>query len=214
MSPKKTIILGVTGASGMIYTIRLIKGLLSAKVSIYCVFSEMGKQVLAHESQNIGLFAHHYTGQSIKAYLKAMDILTESNGHLLEEIAANDFFAKPASGSFQHDGMVVVPCSMKSTAAIACGLSDNLLLRSADVCLKENRPLILVPREMPFGRIHLNNMLTLSEQGVIILPACPGFYTMPESIMDLADFVAARIMDHLTISHDLSRRWGAMKENK
>ncbi|KPA10166.1 aromatic acid decarboxylase [Candidatus Magnetomorum sp. HK-1] len=213
MAANKTIVLGTSGASGMIYTIRLLKGLISANVSIYWVISSMGQKVMSHESKNKHLFAQEYSGGSLKSYLKTINILNDSNENLLIEVSPDNFFASPASGSFIHDGMIIVPCSMKSTAAIACGLSDNLLLRSADVCLKEKRTLILVPREMPFSSIHLKNMLTLSEQGVFILPACPGFYTMPESIFDMADFVAARIMDHLKIPHDLICRWGDTKEH-
>ena len=208
MPSNKRIVLGTSGASGMIYTLRLIKGLLSANVSIYWVVSSMGQKVMSHESENNKLFAKKFSGGSLKNYLKEINLLNSTNEHLLVEMSSDNFFAKPASGSFLHDGMVVLPCSMKSTSAIASGLSDNLLLRSADVCIKEKRPLILVPREMPFSSIHLKNMLTLSELGVFILPACPGFYTMPESIFDLADFVASRIMDNLRIPHDMICRWG------
>ena len=208
----KTIILGITGASGIIYAIRLIKGLLKSKTKVYCIFSEMGKQVLAHESKNTYLFPHPFRRQTIEDYLILIDIIGNANANDFITLDALDFFAEPASGSFQHDGMVIIPCSMKSLAAISSGISDNLLLRSADVCMKENRQLLIVPREMPLSRIHLKNMLSLAEQGVIILPACPGFYTMPKTIIDLADMIAARIMDHLNISHDLSLRWNEMKE--
>jgi 4-hydroxy-3-polyprenylbenzoate decarboxylase len=212
MNSDKTIVVGVTGASGIIYAIHLIKGLLASKACIYCIFSEMGKQVLAHESKNISLFSSPFKGQPIKDYLMKIAILNHSNSNRLIVLESSDFFAKPASGSFQHDGMVVIPCSMKSLASIASGLSDNLLLRSADVCIKEKRKLLIVPREMPFSRIHLKNMLFLTEQNVIILPASPGFYTMPKTISDLADMIAARVMDHLEISHNLGHKWGEMKE--
>jgi len=207
MSDINTIVLGTSGASGIIYTIQLIKGLLASNVSIYWIVTSMGKKVFAHETQNPNLFPKKYTSGSLKDYLQTINILNDSNKDLLEEIAPDNFFARPASGSFIHGGMAVVPCSMKSTAAIANGFSDNLMLRSADVCLKEKRPLVLVPREMPLGRIHLSNMLKLADQGVVILPASPGFYMMPSTITDLADFVAARVMDHLKIDHDISFRW-------
>jgi len=207
MSNVKKIILGTSGASGVIYTVQLIKGLLASNVNIYWIVTSMGKKVFAHETQNLHLFSHQYTDGSLKEYLQRIHILNDDNMDLLDEIQPDNFFAGPASGSFLHDGMAVVPCSMKSTAGIANGFSDNLMLRSADVCLKEKRPLILVPREMPFGRIHLNNMLKLADQGATILPACPGFYMMPSSIFELADFVAARVMDHLSIDHHLSNRW-------
>jgi 4-hydroxy-3-polyprenylbenzoate decarboxylase len=207
MQHLKKIILGTSGASGIIYTIRLIKALLVSNVNIYWIVTSMGKKVLAHETQNTHLFSHQYTGGKLKKYLHTLNILNDTNIDLLDEIQPDNFFARPASGSFIHDGMAVVPCSMKSLAAIANGFSDNLMLRSADVCLKERRPLILMPREMPFGRIHLKNMLTLTDQGVTILPACPGFYLKPSSINELADFVAARVMDHLKIDHSISSRW-------
>jgi len=203
----KKIILGTSGASGIIYTIRLIKALLASNVNIYWIVTSMGKKVFAHETQNAHLFSHQYKGGILKEYLHKINILNDTNMDLLDEIQADNFFAGPASGSFIHDGMAVVPCSMKSLAAIANGLSDNLMLRSADVCLKENRPLILIPREMPLGRIHLKNMLTLADQGVTILPACPAYYMNPSSINELADFVVARVMDHLRINHNISSRW-------
>lgn len=207
MSGVKTIILGTSGASGIIYTIQLIKALLESNINIYWIVTAMGKKVLAHETQNAHLFSHQYKGESLKAYLQTINILNVSNQNLLDEIQPDNFFARPASGSFLHDGMAVVPCSMKSLAAIANGFSDNVMLRSADVCLKEQRPLILVPREMPFGRIHLTNMLILADLGATILPACPGFYMKPSSIIELADFVSARVLDHLKIDHHISYRW-------
>jgi 4-hydroxy-3-polyprenylbenzoate decarboxylase len=207
MSCVNTIVLGTSGASGMIYTIRLIKGLLASNVRIYWIVTSMGKKVFAHETQNAHLFSQSYTGGLLQDYLQTINIVNASNKDLLDEIEPDNFFARPASGSFIHDGMAVVPCSMKSTAAIANGFSDNLMLRSADVCLKEKRPLILVQREMPLGRIHLTNMLKLADQGVVIMPASPGFYMMPANIIELADFVAARVMDHLKIDHDISSRW-------
>jgi len=207
MSDVKKIILGTSGASGIIYTTQLIKGLLASNVTIFWIVTPMGKKVFAHETQNTHLFSQKYTGGTLKEYLHSINIIHSSNMDLLEEIEPDNFFAGPASGSFLHNGMAVVPCSMKSTAAIANGYSDNLMLRAADVCLKEKRPLILVPREMPFGQIHLENMLQLAGQNVTILPAAPGFYMMPSSIIDLADFVAARVMDHLGIDHQICNRW-------
>jgi 4-hydroxy-3-polyprenylbenzoate decarboxylase len=113
-----------------------------------------------------------------------------------------------ASGSFQIEAMAIVPCSMGCVAAIAHGISDNLIERAADVMIKERRRLILVPRETPFSTIHLKNMLTLSELGAIVLPASPGFYSKPASVAEMVDFIVARVLDHLQIEHELTKRWG------
>ena len=119
-----------------------------------------------------------------------------------------EWFAPVASGSNPADAMVICPCTMGTLAAIAAGLNQKLIERAADVMLKENRPLILVPREMPFSAIHLENMLKLARSGVTIMPANPGFYQHPKTIEDMVDFVVARILDHLKISHSLIPRWG------
>ena len=126
----------------------------------------------------------------------------------LRVFGREDWFAPVASGSNPADGMVVCPCTMGTLAAIAAGLSQKLIERSADVMLKENRKLILVPREMPFSAIHLENMLKLARSGAVILPANPGFYHNPRQVQDLVDFVVARILDHLNIAHSLIPRWG------
>jgi 4-hydroxy-3-polyprenylbenzoate decarboxylase len=119
-----------------------------------------------------------------------------------------DWMAPVASGSNPPDAMVICPCSMGTLAAVAQGLADNLIERAADVMLKERRPLVLVPRETPLSTIHLENMLRLSRAGAVIVPPAPGFYTRPESIGDLVDFVVARILDQLQIPNELSPRWG------
>ena len=126
----------------------------------------------------------------------------------------DDMWGAIASGSYRFDAMIVVPCSMKTLAAIACGLSDNLLLRAADVSLKERRKLVLVPRETPYSSIHLRNMLTLSEMGVEIVPASPGFYHKPRTIEQLVDMFVMRLCDRLGIEAELSRRWGAEEANR
>lgn len=119
-----------------------------------------------------------------------------------------EWFAPPASGSNPADAMVICPCSMGALAAIAHGMSDNLIERAADVSIKEKRPLILVPRETPLSVIHLENMLALARLGVTILPPAPGFYTHPGTVDDMVDFVVARILDQLRIPHTLMARWG------
>ena len=118
------------------------------------------------------------------------------------------WFAPMASGSNPGDAMIVCPCTMGALAAIAGGLSENLLERAADVMIKEGRKLVLVPREAPFSAIHLENMLKLARLGVVILPPNPGFYHHPQSVADLVDFVVARILDQLGVSHQLMARWG------
>ncbi len=119
----------------------------------------------------------------------------------------SDFTAPFASGSFPCAGMVIVPCTMGTLGAIAVGLSQSLIHRAADVCLKERRPLIVVPRETPLNRVHLSNMLKVAEAGAIILPAMPGFYHRPRSVEDIFDFVVARILDQLGIEHSLAKPW-------
>lgn len=119
----------------------------------------------------------------------------------------DDWFSPVASGSSRRDGMIIIPCSMGTLSAVAVGASDTLLERAADVCLKEGRELILVPRETPYSTLHLRNMLTLSEMGVKILPASPAFYHQPHSVMDLVDFVVSRVLDQLDIPNDLIQRW-------
>jgi len=196
-----SIIVGVSGASGSIYGVRLIKALVEAGIRTMVVLSDAGKGVLAHElgydpkTPLIDFLAH--TGIQIKDPAR------------LEIFSQHQMASEPASGSFVHSGMVVCPCSMKSLAAIASGFADNLLTRSADVSLKEKRPLILVPRETPFNLIHLKNMEKIVLAGGVILPPNPSFYSFPENIEQLVDTVIARILDHLKIPHQLMARWGA-----
>jgi 4-hydroxy-3-polyprenylbenzoate decarboxylase len=122
---------------------------------------------------------------------------------------SKNYFTPPASGSFRHDGMVIVPCSMGTAGRIAHGISDDLLTRSADVCLKEGRKLIVVPREMPWNVIMLRNLTTLAEAGATVLPACPAWYHKPASLEELADTVVARILQLLGQEQDLAREWMA-----
>ncbi|MEK7792325.1 MAG: flavin prenyltransferase UbiX, partial [Pseudomonadota bacterium] len=126
----------------------------------------------------------------------------------LRVFGREEWFSPVASGSNPADSMVICPCTMGTLAAVATGLNQKLIERAADVMLKENRKLILVPREMPFSAIHLENMLKLARSGAVILPANPGFYHHPQTIQDMIDFVVARILDHLGISHTLIPRWG------
>lgn len=195
----KKIVLAVCGASGVIYGLRLLKVLLEKDVDVFLVVSNAGKEVLSHEAG--------FSNASIEAFLAQAEIKATPSSSL--SIYDNDdFYAPFASGSFQYDAMVVAPCTMGTMASIASGIANNLILRASDVCLKEKRPLILLPRETPFSKIHIENMLRLTEAGATIMPPSPSFYSKPKSIDDLVDTVVARVLDHLKIENDLIKRWG------
>jgi len=180
------VIVAITGASGAAYGRRLLEELKKLKVETHLIVSEAGTMVVQHElgtsKKEIERLASH-----------AYDV--------------NDLSGPLVSGSFPADAMIVIPCSMKTLAGITSGFSTNLILRAADVALKEKRKLILVPRETPLSVVHLRNMLQLAKQGVIILPAMPGFYHHPKTIESLVDFVVGRVMDTLGIETDLYERW-------
>jgi len=178
----KELVVGVTGASGMIYAERLLMEL-EKQCRVHLVVSGTAETIAALEEISFSNFS----------------VIREEN---------SDLAAVIASGSFRFDGMVIVPCSMKSVAGIAHGISDTLIGRAADVCLKERRPLILVPRETPYSGVHLRNMLAAHDAGATILPASPPFYQKPETIEDLVDMVVSRILDHLGIEHTIGSRWG------
>lgn len=196
---KKKIVVAICGASGSIYAIRLLRALLSTPANIYLMISIAGRKVLKHEAD--------YNCGSFESFLKRTGIEFHRQA-VLKIYDHDDLFAPPASGSFRHDGMVILPCSMKTLGAISSGIADNLILRAADVCLKEKRPLILLTRETPLNPIHLKNMYKASVSGATIMPPCPGFYFKPESIFELVDSIIARILDHLKINHNISKEWG------
>ncbi len=198
----KTICLALTGASGMPYGLRLLDCLLAARCKVQLLYSQ-ASQVVARQELDFEL-------PSRPADARAA-LLERSPGvdpDLLAVYGREEWFAPVASGSNPPDAMVVCPCSMGTLAAIAQGLADNLIERAADVVLKEGRKLVLVPRETPFSAIHLENMLRLSRAGAVILPPSPGFYHHPESVQDIVDFVVARIMDQIGVTHTLMQRWG------
>ena len=178
---KRRYIVGICGASGVIYGITLVNQLLRLPVDIHVILSADGKKVMRHELNYSGNLSECLQGKSGHA--------PHPTARLHEHDVA-DFFAAPASGSFRHNGMIVAPCTVKTLAAVATGIADNLLTRAADICLKERRPLILVPRETPFSAIHLENMLRLTQAGATILPAAPAFYFGPRSIQDLDNFLS------------------------
>ena len=180
------IVIGITGASGAVLGVRTLEAFAAAGVETHLVVSRWGQQTREHE-----------TG------LRVED-LRERAGALY---SSGDMAAVISSGSFRTIGMAIVPCSMHSLAAIALGMSENLVHRAADVALKEHLPLVLVPRETPLNDIHLENMLRLSRMGVRILPPNPAFYNHPQSIEDITNHIVARVLDQFGISSDLSRRW-------
>lgn len=196
----KTVALALTGASGMPYALRLLEILLHRQCRVWLMYSKAAQTVAAQEC---GLRLPSAPAEA-ETFLRGKF----GCGENLRVFGKEDWFAPPASGSSPPDAMVICPASMGSVAAVAHGLSDNLIERAADVCLKEKRPLILVPREMPFSSQHLRNLLRLSEDGALILPPVPAFYGHPQTIEDLVDFVVARILDHLHIAHGLGVRWG------
>lgn len=195
----KRIIIGISGASGALYAVKLIEALLARDYRLHLIVSEIGAQVVAHEFT--------IRREDIPGFFSVMRGKSGTSGEIIMH-DCNDMFAPVASGSYQASAMVIIPCSMKTLAAVAAGYTANLLERAADVTLKERRPLILVPRETPLSRIHLKNMLAAHEAGATILPASPGFYHHPQSIDDLAAFITGRILDHLKIEHHNSPRWG------
>lgn len=200
---KKGWIIGITGASGSPYGIQLCQALLSQGISVHLVITDAGWRVLkeemdwdaAHRKQTLEQHFGGYAGELIY--------------HPIQDIGASI-----ASGSYRIEGMVVAPCSMGSLAAMAGGLSHNLLLRAADVMLKERRKLIVMPRETPLHSLHLENMLKLSQIGAVIVPAMPAFYTKPESIQDMIGFVVGKTLDLMGIEHELLNRWGESDEQQ
>ena len=195
----KKIVVAICGASGSLYGIRLLNALLKNPVEIYLIISSAGYKVLEHETG--------YSGESFSSFLKDEGVKFDKKAQLYT-YNQDDLFAPPASGSFMNDGMVIAPCSMKTLGAIVAGIADNLIHRAADVNLKEKRPLILLPREIPLNLIHLKNMYVAARAGATIMPPSPSFYSHPESISDLVDSVIARVLDHLKIEHDLVKQWG------
>lgn len=197
MSNLKSYAVGITGASGSIYGVRLVQELLKQGNKVHLVITDAGWQVLAHELA--------WNVDNREANLEKY--FTENTGNLFY-YAIKDFNAPIASGSYKSDGMIVIPCSMGTLSKIAHGSSSNLLERTADVVLKEGKQLIIVPRETPLNAIHLDNMLVLTRAGARILPAMPGFYHNPESIDDLVNYLVGKVLDSLGVEHHLFKRWG------
>lgn len=195
------VILVFTGASGIAYGLRLLECLLQSGRQVYLMASKAAQVVMGME-----------TDLDVPARSKEMEAFFTSHYQAapgqLQVFGREQWTAPVASGSHRARHMVICPCTTGSLSAIACGNSNTLIERAADVMLKEQRKLILVVRETPLSAIHLENMLKLARLGVTILPANPGFYYQPQKLEDLVDFLVARILDHLDVAHDLLPRWG------
>lgn len=197
----KTITLALTGASGLAYGLRLLECLLAQGAHVRLLVSQAAHVVAAQE---LHLTLPARPGE-LENWLRER---YPGQPGALRVYGREDWFAPVASGSGVSEAMVICPCSMGTLAAVAQGLSDNLIERAADVAIKENRKLIVVPRETPFSALHLENMLKLARAGAVILPANPGFYHHPQRIEDLVDFIVARILDQLGMQNKLIPRWG------
>ena len=205
----KTVTLAVTGASGAPYFVQLLRCLLAAKIKVNLLLSSAAKEVIKTELNLKLPDADNDLKPFLLDYFLPTDSKTNNNSQSLLNIYGKEEWTSPvASGSNPAYAMVVCPCSMGTLSAISHGASNNLIERAADVMLKERRQLILLTREMPYSSIHLENMLKLSQLGVTIMPASPGFYQQPETMSDLVNFVVARILDHLNIEQTLIPKWG------
>lgn len=194
---RRKYIIGVTGASGVRYALRLMEVLSGMGHQLYVVVSDAGLRVMAEEE-----------GMKFSSQALSEEALLQSSTGNLKFYNSKNIGAPIASGSMRFDGMVIVPCSMNTLAGLASGIASNLILRAADVTLKEGRKLIVVPRETPLSKTHLRNMLLVKEAGADIIPAMPGFYHNPSTIMDLVDMLVMKILDVMGVENDLVVRWG------
>ncbi|HEY8568364.1 flavin prenyltransferase UbiX [Microbulbifer sp.] len=197
----KTVTLAITGASGAQYALRLLQCLLAARVRVWLLLSDAARIVINTETEVALPEAEDRT----ESFLRELYGAQEGQ---LTLFGKRDWFSPVASGTGASSSLVICPASGGTLSAIACGASNNLIERAADVALKERRKLILVPREAPYSEIHLENMLKLTRMGAVILPASPGFYQKPQSVEDLVDFVVARILSQLDIEQTLLPPWG------
>ena len=196
----KEIVVGISGASGMIYATRLLRAL-AGKARVELVVSDVAESILKHEV-DWDFKKESFSDYCSRMYDEKIDLDYSSH-------KPDNFYAKIASGSVYSDGMVISPCSMKTLSGVAHGSSRNLTERAADVTLKERRPLVLVVRELPFNRVHLENMLKAHDAGATILPASPAYYLNQKTIYEVVDFVVGRTLNCLDIDHDLFKPWGS-----
>ncbi len=188
------LVIGITGASGAIYGIRLLEVLSANKeVETHLIISQAGEEIIKHETD--------WKLEKVKALA---DVYYD----------INDIGARLSSGSFKRDGMVIAPCSMKTLAALANSYTDNLIARAADTALKERKKLVLLPRETPLHLGHLRNMVRLTEMGAVILPPIPAFYHKPQKIMDLVDHTIGKVLDIFDINHNLFKRWDGLTDKE
>lgn len=190
-------IIGISGASGAVFADKLIRWLSENNEQLHIIFSKEGLGIFNHELR-LNLTPPDLE-KKIRDRFKSEKIFLHDN---------SNFFAPVASGSFQANAMVIVPCSMKTAGGIANGITSGLIERTADVTIKEKRKLIIIPRETPLSSIHLKNLLTLSRANAVVIPPAPGFYNRPETIDDIVNFIVGKILDQLGIEHNISKRWG------
>ena len=180
------LIVGISGGSGVVYGVRLLEVLKEMKKETHLIMTTAARETLVLETS--------YKVSKVESLAS-------------KTYRINDIAAAPASGSFRTEGMVIIPCSMKTLAGVASGYSDNLMLRVAEVTLKERRPLLLVPRETPLTSIHIENMLRATRAGAIMVPAMPAFYSRPKTMDDIVDHLVGKVLDLLKIDHALYKRW-------
>ena len=194
-------VIAISGASGAIMGIRLIEELLNLRERVAAVVSQPAGRIIEYE-----ILLEKVPFSSLQELLEARGVA--NNLELLNEYNNNDFFSPVASGSAQFEGVVVIPCSMKTLSAIVHGYADSLITRACDVALKEQRRCIVVPRETPLSLVHTENLHKAAQAGIEIVPPVPGFYTRPESIADVVDFVVGKILNLLGRKHRLFESWG------
>jgi 4-hydroxy-3-polyprenylbenzoate decarboxylase len=201
----KKYILAISGASGSIFGIRVLENLIK-KSEVHLIISSQSFSIIKHETGiNWTAESDAAVEKKIRSHFKTKNVYYHNEHNLAAPLS---------SGSFKTDGMLVVPCSMKTLSGIASGYANNLTERAADVILKEGRPMLISPREMPFSAIHLENMLKLAGLGVTIAPPVPAFYHKPKDLADMVDFIAGKILDSFHVEHDLFLRWGRLWMNE
>lgn len=195
------LLVGITGASGAIYGVRVLEEVARRFDEIYLMISDAARQVMRAElSLSVG-----YGPEAVR-------VLLGGDYPNITLLSKNEFSSPPASGSFRNAGMIIAPCSMGTAGRIAHSISDDLMTRAADVCLKEGRKLVLVIRETPWSLVHLRNLTQLAEAGATILPAAPGFYHQPKTIDDLVNHVVARVLQQLHLEQNLAPEWSVSEE--